>query len=140
MAKPVILAVDDDHEVLAAIASDLRRHYRDDYRILSASSGPEALAAVQLEILHACFRMLAPGGRLLYATCSVLPAENHEVLAEFLKTHRRARSLPVALAAQVPGALPTGNEASAGVQLLPGAEAGTDGFHYACVEKTTDGT
>jgi thioredoxin reductase (NADPH) len=47
VAKPVILAIDDDHEVLAAIASDLRRHYRDDYRVMSAGSGTEALEAVR---------------------------------------------------------------------------------------------
>ena len=43
MAKPVILAVDDDREVLAAIARDLRRHYADRYRIVTATSGTEAL-------------------------------------------------------------------------------------------------
>jgi thioredoxin reductase (NADPH) len=43
VAKPAILAVDDDREVLAAIERDLRRQYRDHYRILAAKSGPEAL-------------------------------------------------------------------------------------------------
>lgn len=43
MAKPVILVVDDDREVLAAIERDLRRHYRDDYRIMAAKSGAEAM-------------------------------------------------------------------------------------------------
>jgi 16S rRNA C967 or C1407 C5-methylase (RsmB/RsmF family) len=38
--------------------------------------------------------------------------------------------------ALVPGAL----DRSHGIQLLPGAEAGTDGFYYACLEKTTAGT
>ena len=47
MAKPVILTVDDDREVLSAIERDLRRHYRDHYRILAASSGAEALETVQ---------------------------------------------------------------------------------------------
>jgi thioredoxin reductase (NADPH) len=45
--KPVILAVDDDHEVLAAVASDLRRRYRDDYRVLSADSAREAMETLQ---------------------------------------------------------------------------------------------
>jgi thioredoxin reductase (NADPH) len=41
--KPVILAVDDDHEVLRAVERDLRKRYRESYRIISASSGTEAL-------------------------------------------------------------------------------------------------
>jgi thioredoxin reductase (NADPH) len=50
MSKPVILSVDDDHEVLGAIERDLRRHYRSEYRILKASSGHAGLeAAVELK-------------------------------------------------------------------------------------------
>lgn len=45
MAKPVILTVDDDAAVLAAIERDLRARYRADYRIMKAGSGPEALEA-----------------------------------------------------------------------------------------------
>lgn len=47
MAKPVIFAVDDDREVLGAIERDLRKHYRNEYRIMAAGSGAEALDAVQ---------------------------------------------------------------------------------------------
>ena len=47
MAKPVLLAVDDDPEVLGAVERDLRHHYRDRYRILTATSGREALEAVR---------------------------------------------------------------------------------------------
>ncbi len=47
MAKPVILAVDDDPEVLAAVDRDLRQRYRADYRVLRAGSGDEALATVR---------------------------------------------------------------------------------------------
>jgi thioredoxin reductase (NADPH) len=45
MAKPAILAVDDDPEVLGAVERDLRRRYRADYRIVRAGSGREALEA-----------------------------------------------------------------------------------------------
>jgi thioredoxin reductase (NADPH) len=45
--RPVILAVDDDAEVLAAIERDLRQQYRADYRIVAASSGQAALDAVR---------------------------------------------------------------------------------------------
>jgi thioredoxin reductase (NADPH) len=47
MAKPVILTVDDDPEVLRAVERDLRSHYRSDYRILKAGSGREALEAAR---------------------------------------------------------------------------------------------
>ena len=43
MAKPVLLTIDDDAEVLRAIERDLRRHYADRYRVLRADSGPAAL-------------------------------------------------------------------------------------------------
>jgi thioredoxin reductase (NADPH) len=42
-AKPVLLAVDDDAEVLLAVARDLRRRYGGDYRVVRAGSGQEAL-------------------------------------------------------------------------------------------------
>jgi thioredoxin reductase (NADPH) len=47
MQKPIILAVDDDPQVARAVERDLREHYRKDYRILSATSGSEALDAVK---------------------------------------------------------------------------------------------
>jgi thioredoxin reductase (NADPH) len=47
MAKPVLLTVDDDREVLRAIERDLRRKYGSDYRILRASSGQEAMDIVR---------------------------------------------------------------------------------------------
>jgi 16S rRNA (cytosine967-C5)-methyltransferase len=112
----------------------IRRH--PDIKLLRRATDIPALAATQRALLDACFRMLAPGGRLLYSTCSVLPEENEGVLSGFLQAEPRARSIPVTPAMQVPGAV----SRPVGVQLLPGAEAGADGFHYACLEKTTDGT
>jgi thioredoxin reductase (NADPH) len=47
MAKPVLLTVDDDREVLRAIERDLRRHYASDYRVLRAESGEAALEIVR---------------------------------------------------------------------------------------------
>jgi thioredoxin reductase (NADPH) len=47
VAKPVILTVDDDREVLAAVDRDLRAKYRADYRVVSAASPREALDAVR---------------------------------------------------------------------------------------------
>ncbi len=47
MAKPAILAVDDDREVLQAVARDLRTHYGRDYRVLTATSGRDALELLE---------------------------------------------------------------------------------------------
>jgi thioredoxin reductase (NADPH) len=47
MAKPIILTVDDEPQVLNAVERDLRRHYRGEYRIVKATSGAEALETVQ---------------------------------------------------------------------------------------------
>ena len=47
MPKPVVLTVDDDPDVLRAVERDLRSRYADRYRILCASSGPEAMDALQ---------------------------------------------------------------------------------------------
>jgi thioredoxin reductase (NADPH) len=47
MSKPAIVAVDDDPQVLAAVARDLRRHYGEDYRIVRVSSGVEALQTLR---------------------------------------------------------------------------------------------
>ena len=46
MSKPAILAVDDDPQVAAAITRDLRNRYGADYRVVRATSGPEALAVL----------------------------------------------------------------------------------------------
>jgi thioredoxin reductase (NADPH) len=47
MNKPVLLIVDDDPQVLAAVRRDLRSRYREDYLVMSASSGDDALAAMR---------------------------------------------------------------------------------------------
>jgi thioredoxin reductase (NADPH) len=46
MAKPVMMTVDDEPQVLGAIERDLRAHYHKDYRIIKAASGAEALQTV----------------------------------------------------------------------------------------------
>jgi thioredoxin reductase (NADPH) len=47
MAKPSILILDDEPHVLNAVERDLRQHYRDDYRIVKANSGAQALEMVR---------------------------------------------------------------------------------------------
>jgi 16S rRNA (cytosine967-C5)-methyltransferase len=113
----------------------IRRH--PDIKLLRRADDIRALAAAQLEILRAAFAMLAVGGRLLYSTCSVLPDENQRVLEQFLETESTVRAVPLPARVTLP---PGMVQVGTGVQFLPGAEAGTDGFYYACVEKTTAGT
>lgn len=112
----------------------IRRH--PDIKLHRRESDIPALAAAQLEILRAAFGMLAAGGRLLYSTCSILPEENHRVVEQLLETESTARAVAFPAAVTLP---PGAVRLDLGVQLLPGAEAGTDGFYYACVEKTTAG-
>src|SRR3954453_9587241 len=47
MGRPVILTVDDDQAVSRAVARDLRRRYAEDYQVVRASSGAEALDALR---------------------------------------------------------------------------------------------
>jgi len=110
----------------------IRRH--PDIKLLRRPTDIPAFASTQEQILRSAFSMLAPGGRLVYCTCSVLPAENEEMVACLLAAEPSARvaAMPRAVALP-PGAL----DRKLGIQLIPGSRAGTDGFYYACVEKTT---
>jgi 16S rRNA (cytosine967-C5)-methyltransferase len=113
----------------------IRRH--PDIKLLRRAEDVAAFARTQLEILRAAFSMLAPGGRLLYATCSVLPAENEAVTARFLQQESQASPAPMPRGEDLaPGGIAVG----VGTQLLCGGAAGSDGFYYACLEKTTRGT
>jgi len=112
----------------------IRRH--PDIKLLRRPGDVSAFAAVQRGILEAAFRLLAPGGRLLYCTCSVLPAENERLVGSFLEREPLAKAAPMPRATELaPGA----RDRAVGIQLLPGDEAGADGFYYACLEKTTAG-
>ena len=57
----------------------------------------ETLAAQQGRLLEAAWRHLRPGGRLLYATCSIEPEENEDVIAAFSSRHAEAVELETAL-------------------------------------------
>jgi 16S rRNA (cytosine967-C5)-methyltransferase len=84
------------------------------------------LAGLQSALLDALWPLLRPGVRLLYSTCSVLPAENADQVAAFLARTPDARALP--LEARF------GRVAGAGRQRLPG-EDGMDGFYYALLAR-----
>jgi 16S rRNA (cytosine967-C5)-methyltransferase len=104
----------------------VRRH--PDVRWLRRASDVAQLAAVQRQLLDALWPMLKPGGRLVYATCSVFLAEGALQLASFLERHTDATSGPAC------GHLLPGN-AGAPAALRDNEPGGQDGFFYARIDK-----
>ncbi len=109
----------------------IRRH--PDIKLLRRASDIEGFASRQRALLRGCWPLLRRGGRLLYATCSVLPAENAAVVRAFLAETDGASvaSLPE------PFAVLRLHACSPGWQSLPGAAG--DGFYYACLHKEGEG-
>lgn len=101
----------------------IRRH--PDIKCLRKANDIPTLAEQQAALLNTLWPTLAPGGRLLYATCSVLRMENEGVVLDFLRTHPDAVPIPIDL---------PGMDCGAGMQMLPGQHEG-DGFYYALLEK-----
>jgi 16S rRNA (cytosine967-C5)-methyltransferase len=98
---------------------------RPDVKWLRRETDMNGFRRTQAQLLDASWRVLAPGGKLLYATCSVFPEENGVQVREFLQRQPGAEMLPLP---NIPG----WSDAEAG-QLLP--SAGCDGFFYALLGK-----
>ena len=101
---------------------------------------PANLAQRQTEqraILDAAAPMVKPGGRLVYATCSVLPEENDDQVAWFLANHSGFATLPwrEAWAAGVGGDPPASADGSDATLLLTPARHGSDGFFIAVLRR-----
>jgi len=111
----------------------IRRH--PDIKLLRRPDDVERFAVRQAELLAACWGMLAAGGRLVYASCSVLAAENAGVVGAFLAGEPAAVDATESARLSLPGALPW-RSAGPGCALPSGA-ADADGFYYACLEKKT---
>lgn len=97
-----------------------------DIRLHRRASDIPNLVSTQSQMLDALWPLLASGGRLVYATCSILRAENENVVARFLDARDDAQAL--ALSSE------WGEVAGAGRQRLPG-DRGMDGFYYAVIAK-----
>lgn len=102
----------------------IRRH--PDIKVLRKPADIAELQTLQRRIMASAWTLLAPGGQLLYATCSVLRAENEQAIAAFLATHGDARELPITA--------DWGMAVLHGRQILTGKE-GMDGFYYARLQK-----
>ncbi|HKU88706.1 MAG TPA: 16S rRNA (cytosine(967)-C(5))-methyltransferase RsmB [Steroidobacteraceae bacterium] len=108
----------------------IRRH--PDIKLLRRAADIGSFAATQRKILGTAFELLRAGGTLIYCTCSVLPDENEAVVSAFLAGEPRAALAGwTESAPRPPGLL----ERKVGWQLLPGGDAGTDGFYYASLQR-----
>ncbi len=117
-------------DVPCSASGVIRRH--PDIKLLRRESDIEALAGLQTRLLDALWPLLAPSGRLLYVTCSVLAAENDAVVGDFLARHSNAREDRLLLNYNIRDLMV---EKTCGVQVMPGSQ-GLDGFYFACLERT----
>ena len=109
----------------------IRRH--PDIKLLRRPTDIDGLAGLQSSLLDALWSLLAPGGRLLYMTCSVLAAENDAVVARFLGDNGNAREDEVLQNNNIRDLM---RDKACGQQILPGT-AGLDGFYYAGLAKVS---
>lgn len=102
----------------------IRRH--SDIKLLRTDDEVLAVIKVQQEMLHTLWPLLAPGGIMVYATCSVIAEENEKQIAAFLATCKDAHCLDEDQS--------WGRSTGHGRQILPG-EQGMDGFFYSVLQK-----
>lgn len=103
----------------------IRRH--PDIKLLRRDTDIEKLAQTQLRLLNAVWETLKPGGILLYATCSIFPDENNQVLQQFIDSHKDAKEEKIVSA--------WGIDSIMGKQILPGMH-NMDGFYFARLRKS----
>ena len=102
----------------------IRRH--PDIKMLRRRGDIEQLSSLQASLLQTAWAMLKPGGRLLYATCSVLPQENSDQIAAFADATQDLVLTALDFS--------WGSACNAGRQLFP-QQNGHDGFYYALMTK-----
>lgn len=102
----------------------IRRH--PDIKYLRTPNDVKQICDTQSNLLKRLWPLLTPGGRLVYATCSILPEENHAQIKQFLSAHTDATCMPLDAH--------WGHTTEYGTQILPG-EHGMDGFFYAILIK-----
>lgn len=103
----------------------IRRH--PDIKHRRSRQGLARNTTIQLQLLQNLWPLLTSGGKLLYATCSILPQENTDLVTRFVTAQQDAEPIPITS--------DWGRPAGPGRQILPG-EADMDGFFYALLVKT----
>ncbi len=103
----------------------MRRH--PDIKVLRQDSDIAALVELQKQLLETLWTILKPGGRLLYATCSILPEENDQQIKQFVTLQKDAKVIPIAGK--------WGASCEYGRQILPNSD-NMDGFYYSLLEKS----
>jgi 16S rRNA (cytosine967-C5)-methyltransferase len=112
-------------DVPCSASGVVRRH--PDAKWLRRESDVAGFATTQAAIVDALWRTLAPGGKMVYATCSVFAQENGAQVEAFVGRHADARRLPALYAT------PAAKNRDAQPYALPDAEH--DGFYYALLQK-----
>ncbi|ODS23172.1 16S rRNA (cytosine(967)-C(5))-methyltransferase [Candidatus Endobugula sertula] len=107
----------------------IRRH--PDIKLLRTPQAVDTLAQLQISILEALWPLLLDGGILLYATCSILPQENTQIIEQFVVSHDNAEHSIIKAGWGIPQPF--------GRQLLP-QPGGHDGFYYARLIKRNKGS
>ncbi len=102
----------------------IRRH--PDIKLLRTPEDIANLSERQAFILNAIWPLLAPGGMLVYSTCSVLKQENEQQVRSFIARQTDAAEQRIEAG--------WGSQGSCGRQVLSGADE-MDGFFYACLQK-----
>lgn len=122
-----------DHQLYDRILLDvpcsatgvIRRH--PDIKLLGSRKNVDRLIQIQRELLRNLWQCLAPGGLLLYTSCSLFREENEENIAQFLAATATAKYESIAA--------DWGVECGYGRQLLPSSGNEPDGFYFALLRK-----
>jgi 16S rRNA (cytosine967-C5)-methyltransferase len=112
----------------------IRRH--PELPFIKTGAGTEALTRLQMQLLDHALTLLAPGGRLVFCTCSLLPVEGELQVRAALKRHENLRVVPADPAAL--GGEAHWASAEGGLRLRPDfwpELGGLDGFYMACLTR-----
>jgi len=121
-------------DVPCSASGVIRRH--PDIKHLRRDEDIDVLQQTQREILVKNWPLLKPGGKLLYATCSMLKAENEKQIEWFLDRYKDACLLEVAPLSETLSQVKS-PAASLGIQLFPTKQT-NDGFYYALLQKSIE--